>query len=153
MDAHTLTAGAARIVGLSYGGFRTFLARHRKEGWRAVGHREASSGRWAWSKFGIPELCALRVTKLLQDTGATFGMASGVATDSRLFSYFTAEDVDAQGDVFIAVCGSNFTIGTFKQACEVARTEDQPLVLICARRVLNRVLNKLANVEQEIARG
>lgn len=90
------TARAAEIVGIGYEGLRSQLKRGLLKN---VGTLPPFSGadaegellyakRWRWSKFGIPDLCLMRVAKILMDTGCAFEVANDIASTEELWRWF-----------------------------------------------------------------
>lgn len=88
MEPTVTTARAAEIVSIGYEGLRSYL----KRGLLGSGghmapfvHRDApapdlSRARAKWKRFGVVDLCLIRLAKQLIDLGLSFDEANGIAS-------------------------------------------------------------------------
>jgi hypothetical protein len=103
------TARAAEIVGIGYEGLRSQLKRGLLKN---VGTLVPFYGpdteaevlyakRWRWSKFGVPDLCLMRVAKVLMDAGCSFDVANDIASTEDLWRWFSR--AEAGDGLFLTV--------------------------------------------------
>jgi len=101
---YVTTARAAEIVGIGYEGLRSQLKRGLLKN---VGTLPPFYGvdapadeyyakRWRWSKFGISDLCLMRVAKILMDAGCAFEMANDIISSEELWRWFSHADRDSE---------------------------------------------------------
>lgn len=98
---HVTTARAAEIVGIGYEGLRSQLKRGllKNVGTLApfYGPRAESetlyAKRWKWSKFSEPDLCLMRLAKILMDAGCSFEVANDIASSEELWRWFAHAEV------------------------------------------------------------
>jgi hypothetical protein len=98
------TARAAEIVGIGYEGLRSQLKRGLLKNVGTLPPfygadtpaEEYYAKRWRWSKFGIPDLCLMRVAKILMDAGCAFEMANDIALSEELWRWFSHADGDSE---------------------------------------------------------
>jgi hypothetical protein len=99
--ASVTTFLAAEIVGVGYEGFRSYLKRGLLGN---VGVLPPFYGpnakaealyakRWTWSKFGLPDLCLMRLAKMLMDAGLSFDKANSIVSTHDLWSYFSSSEI------------------------------------------------------------
>jgi len=94
------TARAAEIVGIGYEGLRSQLKRGLLKNVGTLPPfsapdtpaEELYAKRWRWSKFGVPDLCLMRVAKVLTDAGCSFEMANDIASRDELWRWFSQCD-------------------------------------------------------------
>ncbi|MFP1132924.1 hypothetical protein [Asticcacaulis sp. W401b] len=96
------TAKAAEIVGVGYEGLRSYLKRGLLGSIglmapfvsRDAPAPDLSAVRATWSRFGVADLCLMRLAKILIDLGLSFDQANSVVSRNDLrdhFKYQTAE--------------------------------------------------------------
>ena len=106
---YVTTARAAEIVGIGYEGLRSQLKRGLLKNVGTLppfygadaSAEEYYAKRWRWSKFGISDLCLMRVAKILMDAGCAFEMANDIASSEELWRWFCHADRDS--DLYLAV--------------------------------------------------
>ena len=98
------SARAAEIVDVGYEGFRSYLKRgllgrvgmlpgfHRANG----GTSDDPSPRSGWTMFGFPDLCLMRIARLLMGAGFTFDSANAVVSQHKIWTRM-ARDKDPIG--------------------------------------------------------
>lgn len=99
---HVTTARAAEIVGIGYEGLRSQLKRGLLGNVGTLAplygpHAEAEAlhaKRWKWSKFNVPDLCLMRLAKILMDAGCSFDVANDIASDDGLWRWFAHAEAD-----------------------------------------------------------
>lgn len=95
------SARAAEVVDVGYEGFRSYLKRGllgrvgMLPDFHAAGRdsHDDSAPRSGWKQFGFPDLCLMRIAKLLMDAGFTFASANGVVSQQKIWSRM-AHDVE-----------------------------------------------------------
>jgi hypothetical protein len=88
------SAAAAKIVGIGYEGFRSYLKRGllgrvgMLPGLHVPGSHTTDdpSPRVGWKTFGFSDLCLMRTAKILMDSGFSFASANSVASQHQLWS-------------------------------------------------------------------
>lgn len=106
---YVTTARAAEIVGIGYEGLRSQLKRGLLKNVGTLppfygadaSAEEYYAKRWRWSKFGISDLCLMRVAKILMDAGCAFEMANDIASSEELWRWFCHADRDSE--LYLAV--------------------------------------------------
>lgn len=101
---YVTTARAAEIVGIGYEGLRSQLKRGLLKNVGTLPPfygadapaEEYYAKRWRWSKFGISDLCLMRVAKILMDAGCAFEMANDIASSEELWRWFSHADRDSE---------------------------------------------------------
>jgi hypothetical protein len=102
------TAQAAKVAGVGYEGFRSWLKRGllKDNGvlpkfYAADAPAEVSDAkRWRWSAFGFVDLCSFRLTKLLLDAGLSWEVVSPVVSDDAVWRSHRSDQPDQR---FLAV--------------------------------------------------
>lgn len=98
---HVTTARAAEIVGIGYEGLRSQLKRGLLKNVGTLAHfygpnSEAEAlyaKRWKWSKFSVPDLCLMRLAKVLMDAGCSFEVANDIASNDELWRWLAHAEV------------------------------------------------------------
>lgn len=88
------SAAAAKVVGIGYEGFRSYLKRGLlgRVGMLPGFHHPESdttddpSPRKGWKTFGFSDLCLMRTAKLLMDAGLSFASANNVTSQHELWT-------------------------------------------------------------------
>lgn len=91
------TARAAEIVGIGYEGLRSQLKRGllKNVGTLAPFYSPDAEAdtlyakRWKWSKFGLSDLCLMRLAKILMDAGCSFEVANDISSTEELWHWFS----------------------------------------------------------------
>lgn len=108
------TARAAEIVGIGYEGLRSQLKRGLLKNvgvmvpfyGRDTEAEVLYAKRWRWSKFGVTDLCLMRVAKLLMDAGCSFDVANDIASSEELWRWFNHAS-DLAGAYLTVIPGLN----------------------------------------------
>lgn len=98
---HVTTARAAEIVGIGYEGLRSQLKRGllKNVGTLAPFYGPKAEAkalyakRWTWSKFSVPDLCLMRLAKILMDAGCSFEVANDIASSEELWRWFAHAEI------------------------------------------------------------
>ncbi len=109
MEQTVTTAKAAEIVSIGYEGLRSYLKRGLlgSSGLMApFVHRDSpapdlSQVRAKWKRFGLVDLCLMRLAKQLIDLGLSFEQANGIASRDDVRKVF-ARDPSAAGTTLMA---------------------------------------------------
>jgi len=109
MEQTVTTAKAAEIVAIGYEGLRSYLKRGLlgSSGLMApFVHRDSpapdlSRVRVKWKRFGLVDLCLMRLAKQLIDLGLSFEQANGIASRDDVRKVF-ARDPRAAGTTLMA---------------------------------------------------
>ena len=109
MEQTVTTARAAVIVGIGYEGLRSYLKRGLLGSSGILPpfvHPSApapdlSGVRATWKRFRFTDLCLMRLTKQLIDSGVSFESANDIASHDHTRRYF-AENIDLSGAVLMA---------------------------------------------------
>lgn len=103
------SARAAKIVDVGYEGFRSYLKRGLlgRVGMLPGFHRagadtcDDTAPRSGWMMFGFPDLCLMRLAKLLMDAGYSFASANAVVSQDRIWRRMARDE--APVDRFLLV--------------------------------------------------
>lgn len=90
------TATAAKIVGIGYEGLRSYLKRGLLGSsglmppfvGRDTPAPDLSNVRAKWRRFGVVDLCLMRLAKLLMDAGLDFAAANAIASNADVRGLF-----------------------------------------------------------------
>jgi hypothetical protein len=109
MEQTVTTAKAAEIVNIGYEGLRSYLKRGLLGSSGLLApfvHRDSpapdlSTVRAKWKRFGLVDLCLMRLAKQLIDLGLSFEQANGIVSRNDLRKVF-ARDASAAGTTLMA---------------------------------------------------
>lgn len=109
MEQTVTTAKAAEIVNIGYEGLRSYLKRGLLGSSGLLApfvHRDSpapdlSTVRAKWKRFGLVDLCLMRLAKQLIDLGLSFEQANGIVSRDDLRKVF-ARDASAAGTTLMA---------------------------------------------------
>lgn len=154
------TARAAEIIGIGYEGLRSQLKRGLLKN---VGTLPPFYGpdakaetlyakRWRWSKFSVPDLCLMRVAKVLMDAGCSFDVANDIASTEELWQWFSRAEV---GDgLFLTVLPDQNSYCLYRSAdyhliAEDHAGYDQGVILVSLGAIYQEVSAAAVEPEQE----
>jgi hypothetical protein len=112
------TSRAAEIVGIGYEGFRSYLKRGLLGNvgtlppfyGRSAKVEVLYAKRWKWSKFHFPDLCLIRLAKMLMDAGLSFDNANVIASDDELWRYFSNFEITQRQVLVVSLPNGDYCV-------------------------------------------